>query len=419
MKKNIVKNVIMLYGLSIAKILFPLITLPYLTRVLSVDCYGTVTYVKTLMQYMQILVDFGFLLSGTKEIAEKREDKKKLEYLMGDILAARIALAAAGLLLLAAVILIIPILRAAPVYTLLSYGNVFLSVFLFDYYFRGVEKMQVITSRFVLMRAVSTALTFVLVHRDSEILWIPILDLLGSGFAIGLILIELKKDKIRVRISGLKSIVRELTSSFVYFVSDMATTAFGALNTILIGAFLPASDVAFWSVCIQLIGAIQTMYNPITSGVYPDMVRTKDLGLIKELFMMVMPVIFAGSAFTYFVAPYALEIAFGAPYRSAYPILRLLIPVLIFSFPGMLIGWPTLGAIGKTKEVTFTTIVTAVFQVAGLLLLFVIGQFNLIALSVLRGLTELVLLLTRFCFCIKYRNVFSRGANLAASEDSL
>ena len=238
MKKNIVKNVIMLYGLSIAKILFPLITLPYLTRVLSVDCYGTVTYVKTLMQYMQILVDFGFLLSGTKEIAEKREDKKKLEYLMGDILAARIALAAAGLLLLAAVILIIPILRAAPVYTLLSYGNVFLSVFLFDYYFRGVEKMQVITSRFVLIRAVSTALTFVLVHRDSEILWIPILDLLGSGFAIGLILIELKKDKIRVRISGLKSIVRELTSSFVYFVSDMATTAFGALNTILIGAFL-------------------------------------------------------------------------------------------------------------------------------------------------------------------------------------
>ena len=39
--------------------------------------------------------------------------------------------------------------------------------------------------------------------------------------------------------------------------------------------------------------------------------------------------------------------------------------------------------------------------------------------TVLRGLTELVLLLTRFCFCIKYRHVFSRGANLAASEDSL
>ena len=68
MKRNILKNIIMLYGLSIAKIVFPLLTLPYLTRVLSVDTYGVVSYVKTIMTYMQIFVDFGFILSGTKDI---------------------------------------------------------------------------------------------------------------------------------------------------------------------------------------------------------------------------------------------------------------------------------------------------------------------------------------------------------------
>lgn len=406
MRKNVVKNVIMLYGLSIAKIVFPLITLPYLTRILTRDCYGTVAYVKTLMQYMQIIVDFGFLLSGTKEIAEKRDSKESLEYVIGDILLARIALGIIGLIVLSVLVYIIPILKTAQLYTYLSYLTVFLSVFLFDYYFRGIEKMQVITSRFVVMRALSTVLTFVLVHNDSDIIWIPILDMLGSSCAIILIVYELKKDRIKLRFTSVHAIIKKFVDSSIYFVSDMATTAFGALTTIIIGAFMPASDVAYWSVCMQLIGAVQTMYNPITSGVYPDMVRTRDLGLIKKVFKIVMPIIFLGSIFTFVVAPYALQIAFGEQYRDAYPILRALIPVLIFSFPGMLLGWPTLGAIEKTKQVTFSTIVTAVFQVLGLLLLFALGCFGLISVAVLRCITEFVLMSIRLFFCQKYKHEF-------------
>ena len=54
----------MLYIMNIAKLVFPLITLPYLTRVLSVDCYGVVSYVKATMVYAQLVVDFGFMLSA-------------------------------------------------------------------------------------------------------------------------------------------------------------------------------------------------------------------------------------------------------------------------------------------------------------------------------------------------------------------
>ena len=64
----------MLYGMSIAKIVFPLLTLPYLTRVLSVESYGVVSYVKAVMQYMQLGVDFGFMLSGTRDIVKAKND---------------------------------------------------------------------------------------------------------------------------------------------------------------------------------------------------------------------------------------------------------------------------------------------------------------------------------------------------------
>ena len=73
-------------AMNIAKMLFPLLTLPYLTRVLSTDCYGSVVYVKSVTTYLQMLVDFGFVLSATKSIVQAREDRARQERIMGDVL---------------------------------------------------------------------------------------------------------------------------------------------------------------------------------------------------------------------------------------------------------------------------------------------------------------------------------------------
>ena len=133
MKTKVLNNIVFLYGLSAAKIIFPLLTLPYLTRVLSVDAYGIVAYVKAVMQYMQLTVDFGFMLSGTKDIVNARFDKNKLEKEVGDIFLARIILALLALVVLLLMILIMPILKNNAGYTLLSFFTVFLSIFLFDF----------------------------------------------------------------------------------------------------------------------------------------------------------------------------------------------------------------------------------------------------------------------------------------------
>lgn len=92
-KNKITSNVIMLYGLNIAKIIFPFLTLPYLTRILSVESYGVVSYVKSLMVYMQVLTDFGFILSGTKDIVDAKQDWGRIQHIVSDILLARVILA--------------------------------------------------------------------------------------------------------------------------------------------------------------------------------------------------------------------------------------------------------------------------------------------------------------------------------------
>lgn len=406
MKSNVIKNTMMLYGMSIAKIVFPLLTLPYLTRVLSVESYGVVSYVKAVMQYMQLVVDFGFMLSGTKDIVNAKNDHEKLEKEVGNILLARVLLAAAAFVALLGMTAVIPLLRTNIGYTLLAFVTVFLSVFLFDYFFRGIEKMQVITLRFVTMRGIATALTFVFVHSDKDILFVPLLDAVGSLVAVILVFVELKKENIKIHFSGVSTAWKKLKNSFVYFASNMATTAFGALNTLLIGAFLPATEVAYWSVCMQLIGAVQTMYTPITDGIYPEMIKTKSWKFIKRLLMIFMPIVFAGSAFSIAVAPYALQIVGGEQYVAATSLFRALVPVLIFSFPGIVLGWPTLGALDKAAQVTKTTILSAVVQVASLLLLIATGHFTVMWIAIFRCVTEFVLMASRGWYCWKYRKEF-------------
>lgn len=405
--KTLVKNTVMLYIMNITKIVLPLVTLPYLTRVLSKDCYGVVSYVKAVMQYMQVVVDFGFILSATKDVVNCKEDKKRLSYIIGDTMVAKLILVLVSFVALVIMIYAIPILRPHALYTILSFVVVAMTCFLMDFLFRGLEEMHVITIRYILMRSIAALLTFVFVKNDTDMIWIPILDIIGTSVAIILVFFEMRKRDIKICFTGIKSALIKLKESAIFFLSNMATTTFTALNTLLIGIYVDAAQVAEWSVCLQMVSAVMSMYTPITDGIYPHMVKSKDWKLVTKTAKIFMSIVTVGCIFTFVVAKYALLIIGGEKYVTAVPLLRAFIPLLFFSFPSILFGWPALGAIGKEKETTLTTVITAFLQVGGLLILLLIGQFNVINLALLRGFTEACMFAMRYRYCRKFKGEFA------------
>ena len=406
---RIVKNTASLYAMNIAKMILPLITLPYLTRVLSKDCYGVVSYVKATMQYMQLIIDFGFLLSGTKDIVQSRDNPQQLSREVSSVFNAKLLLGLLSGGVLLVLTLFIDILRENIAYTMLSFVPVFLTCFLFDYLFQGIEQMHVITIRFVAMKTISTVMTFVLVHSNADVLLIPVLDIIGTLVAIVLVFVELNKLNIRLQFTALREIVSKIKDSAVYFASDIATTAFGALNTLLIGIYITEAEVANWSLCMQLVTAVQSMYSPIVSGIYPEMIKSRNINVVRRVLKIFVPLITCGCVFTLIVAKYALLIVGGKQYMDAEWLLRSFVPVMFFGFLSMVYGWPTLGAIGKTKETSATTICAAVIQVVCLVVMILINQFTLINIALLRGLTEIILFASRYWFYRKFRTEFNTG----------
>ena len=406
MAKNVAKNTAMLYIMNIAKLIFPLATLPYLTRVLAVDTYGVISYVKAVMTYMQLIIDFGFILSATKDIVKCGDDKQKIGIITGNAIMGKLILSLAAFVVLIVMTCCIKILRKHALFTFLYFISIVLTAFLVDFLFRGLEKMHIITIRFLITRSITTALTFVLIKDDSDIMLIPILEIIGNLAAIIWVWISIFKMKIPVKVSALADVLSMLKESFVYFISNMATTAFGALNTLLVGIFLSEADVGKWGLVMQLVNAVQALYSPVINGIYPHMIREKDIRYTFRIMKIFMPLIFIGCGIIYFGADTILLLIGGKKYIVVANLLRWFIPLLIVSFPAMIYGWPALGALEKTKEVTITTIATAVLQVVGLLLLAAFNQFTLINLALLRGGTEFFMLVTRSLYCWKFRSEF-------------
>lgn len=268
--------------------------------------------------------------------------------------------------------------------------------------------MQIITFRYILMKGISTGLTFIFVKGNNDLMWIPILDTIGTLVAILWVWRTMNKMGITLSFGTFKEACNKIKISAVYFVSDIVSTAFGALNTLIIGILLSSSDVAFFGLISQLVAAVQAMYTPIVNGIYPEMVKTKSLGLIKKVLYIFMPLIVIGCLIVLFGAGIILNIIGGSKYIGAGTVLRLMIPVLFFSFPEMLFSWPVLGVIDKVKETTATTIEATIVQISGLILLIVFNIFTLNSITILRGITEFILFILRWRIFWRNRYRFNK-----------
>lgn len=406
--KLLIKNTVMMYLMSIAKLVIPLISLPYLVRVLSVDCYGSVSFVKSIISYMQILIDFGFILSATKDIVLLIKKKESPSKVIGNTLYAQLILSMLACVFMFGCCLVFDMLEGLELFSFLYLLNCILSIFLFEYIFKAYEQMGRISIRYIIMKMISLVLTIIFVKGDSDILLMPIFDIVATAIAVFMVAIELKKMNVKIdfRITEIKEGLHSLKNSLTYFFSNFATTAFSILNTLIIGLFLTEADVAYWALAIQMVGVIQCLYDPIINSVFPMMIRKKEMGTIHKIMKVYMPLIILGCSIILIAGTPAVELVFGKDYTQSAILLKCLCPLLLVSFPAMLYGWPCLGAIDKQKQATWSTISAATFQILGLIVLILIGRFTLIGVVIVRNLTEIVLMTIRMTLCYKNKKLF-------------
>lgn len=391
------KNTLWQYGLQILKYLFPLLLIPYLTRILGTEGYAVYAYVLSFMGVVQTIADFGFTLSGTKKVVDLRGDTAALSRLVGAITVARLMLLCGLFFCVMVVTRFIPIMAENTVYVIWAFFATAGRTVLPDFIFQGNERMGPLTTRYFASKGVQVSLTILLVRGPGDLILVAVADVLSEIVDIAWSYRAQKRlFGVGIARPTFKESFEELRVSAIYCVSNVSSSLFSGFTTVIIGlAITSKTDIAFWSLTLTTVNAVQSLYTPIANSLYPHMIKNRDFGFARKLALVALPVLVLGIV-AYCALSKPIMLVLGGPeYVGGAHVMWMISPIFIFSFYGILIGWPVLGAMGHVKELTVSTLFTGIVNVVSLLALYLAGLITLDVICVARWGCDALLLLVR------------------------
>lgn len=407
MKKNLVSQ----YLLQGAKYILPLIILVYLARVLGSDAYGFRSYVLSVMSMVQIVAEFGFENSGTEDIVKSGKDSKKQTFIASSVFFSRIVLLIILAGIMVGIVALIPLLQRDVPFVAVSYLTVVFNTLIPDFIFMGREDMGILTNRYLITKVLYIVLLLLFVRSDADLMMVAFADMATSAIAfVWSYVAAWKRYSIGISLVSMSSIWSALKKSAYYFISRAATTLYTSFTTVIIGIAIPdTTQIAWWSLSMTIIGAAQSLFTPINNVLYPRVIATHDLSLIKRFSLIGGPVSLVMTLGVFFLSPLILEIAGGPDYGGGAGVLSALSLLIVVGFYGVLFGWPSLGAFGRIKQLTTSTTVAALFHVISLVVLWQAGLLTIMTVCYLRDCTEVVMTSLRWFNLRKLESDLDKG----------
>jgi len=406
MKRSSLKsNTIFLYILTASNNLFSFVTIPYLTRVLEAESYGLIGFGMAFSTYIQLILDFGFILSATGSVSSANGDLYKISEVFTCVTICKLLLALLTGLLLIPILLYINVFNSTPLFYFLYYIYVVINSLVPDYVYRGLENMSIVTIRTVLIKLFFLIGVFTFVKAPKNYILVPLFYLLGSLFAVVTVFFHLK-IKVKVWFIPVKitTIIKTIRDSSNYFISRIASTFYSSLNMLVLGTLFPgAAIVGYYSATNNAIQAGRSLASPLADSLYPYMIRTKNNSMLERIALIGEGILTIGCIIGWIYAPELCNWFFGSGYEYSALLLRIQIPVVPIALASYLFGFPALTPFGKQKVANLSVCVGAVLQVFILLILYTSRNLDAVTISYATVITELSVLVIRLFAYIKVR----------------
>jgi len=403
--KRIGKNFGSLVLLQGANFLLPLITLPYLVRVLGTERFGLVMFAQSFALFFNVLVDFGFNLSATREISINRKDKHKASEIFSSVFLIKTVLILFSLIILTLIMVFIPRFNNDWGIYYLSFGIVIGQALFPIWYFQGIEKMSTITIINVFAKLVFTILVLLLVKSDEDYLLVPIFNSIGFILA-GIIGLYTAFQYVNFIIPKKERVHKLFKESSQLFVSNLSVTLYTTSNTIILGLITNNTLVGVYSSMEKLVLAIKNLYTPIFQAIFPWLTSKKTKEIISTTKKLILPLFLIGlivAITIFFFADFILNIVYANDLISSYSnVFRILGLIAVFSSLNMLFNMLFLSALKKYKERMKIIVTAGVCNV--ILAIILVNYFNIYGVAITVTFTELVLLLFGWYYYNKIKN---------------
>lgn len=318
--------------------LLPVFVMPYLMIKLGASGYGYVGFSLSFIQYLVLLVDFGFNLSATKHIAVSA-DRYERSKVFWNVVAAKVVLLLAATV---AMFLLIALFDTFQVYSkaiFATYPMVLGSTFTFMWFYQGIGRIRLFSVINTVSKLLLLPLIFIYVKQPSDYLLAAFLQaaVFLSTAVLSNIYMFVKKWVCYVRPS-MQGIKKEIACSFPLFLSSASTSVYTQLTVIVLGFFCTAETVGLYSSADRIMRAVCFLfYTPLSQVFFPKVStlaakrRDDAVQLFRQVRCIVMAVMIV-VCFSIFIGSGWISCLLGDDYRGLAPLLK------IFSFVPLAIG---------------------------------------------------------------------------------
>ena len=372
---GILENVAALYGVQAGRKLIPLISIPYLARVLGPTGWGTVAFAMAMAEFLVIIVEFGFNISATREVARHRDNPEACGSVMAGVLGAQLLLASGGILLALITAPYLPVVSQHPrlLFAGLAYavGQGFAPL----WFFQGLERMRLSAALEVSGKLAALCLLFLLVHSAADG-WLvlalnAIAPLLTTAVGLGL-----AYRTIPMKIPTWNLVRHAFVMGTPMFFFRSAESLYGVGNTFLLGLFATPEIVGYFAAGEKLAKAAFGLLNPVREAIFPRLSHLAARGGAEaagQLARIGATVMIGGGALIgiglYMLAPVACRLLLGGEFGPAVDVLRILAALPLLLSITYSVGFQWLLPFGKDALINRIILAAGVLNVSLSLLL--------------------------------------------------
>ena len=365
------KNTVLNMVKTLSTLLFPLITIPYVTRVLGAENYGKINFGSSIISYFTLIAALGLSSYAIRECSRVRDDKAKLSQLASELFSINMVTTIISYVLLAMLLILFPEFHNHRQLIIIQSTAVLMTTVGCDWLNSAMEDFQYISIRTIAFQLVSLVLMFLFVRETDDYLNYAIISAISAGGA-NLLNMRYRRRYCRVGLTTRIPWKRHMTPIFLLFVMSLAQTIFTSADMTMLGLIKGDYEVGIYSTAIkieriisQVVSSNAFVLMPRMSYLYATGDQEKINATLRKILAVFLVIGFPCFAGAFAISNDIILLVAGAEFAAA----GLSLQIAMFSFLFSLLGGSFLGNVvllssGKEKDYMIICCIAAALNVA-------------------------------------------------------
>lgn len=264
---NLKKNLAYNFLLSCSQVLLPLVSIPYITRVLLPDGIGRVSFIDSLSFYFLAIAEFGIAAYGVSEVARIQQDHAKQRRLVSELLLLHFVTSGITLVLYGITVYLLWQKIQDIRLVLFSVAFLLVNFFACEWYFQGIEKFRYITTRSLISRLLALASMFILIKEPGHYY-------IYYGIMVGAAIINLATNavivfrKLQIRFKGVQW-RHHLRHTRITYLISLFYSITSILDNVLLGMVSTAAAVGLYALPVRIVRLLGNLLTDMFLVLFP------------------------------------------------------------------------------------------------------------------------------------------------------